>query len=284
MSVPGPDQLEDVLGDLASWQQDGRPVQLHPGDLGWHWRFGPVSVATALRVWASDGMTTAIGFLDGSSLVRMAVAPRADHDRELAQAVVRDLQDPARGVVDTRELVVEARFGTALRSLLRARGWVDGEPWTTLVRDLSAPVDDPALRVEVVDHQHLEDRVAVQRAAFEQSTFTADSWQEMARSPAYRRARCLVGYDDHDDAVATVTVWSAGAGRPGLLEPMGVHRDHRGRGHGTAICVAAAGVLRGLGASCALVATPSSNEGAVATYVAAGYRPMPPAHDFAHVG
>ncbi|MFJ7779052.1 hypothetical protein [Streptomyces yangpuensis] len=36
-----------------------------------------------------------------------------------------------------------------------------------------------------------------------------------------------------------MTVWSGGPGRPGLLEPMGVHREHRRRGHGTAVAVAA---------------------------------------------
>ena len=119
-------------------------------------------------------------------------------------------------------------------------------------------------------------------AAFPRSTFTADAWHEMSQAPAYARARCLVGYDAHDNAVATVTVWSAGADRPGLLEPMGVHDDHRGHGHGTAICLAAAAALRDLGASSALVATPSSNEGGVATYAAAGFRRLPEVTDFGY--
>ncbi|MEU1023876.1 GNAT family N-acetyltransferase, partial [Streptomyces sp. NPDC005904] len=59
----------------------------------------------------------------------------------------------------------------------------------------------------------------------------------------------------------------------GLLEPVGVHADHRGRGHGTAISVAAAAALRELGASSALVSTPTSNAAAVAAYRAAGYEP-----------
>ncbi|WP_229871995.1 GNAT family N-acetyltransferase, partial [Streptomyces longisporoflavus] len=81
------------------------------------------------------------------------------------------------------------------------------------------------------------------------------------------------GYDDQDNAVAAATVWSAGPGKPGLLEPVGVHADHRGHGYGTAISVAAAAALRELGASSALVSTPSSNTAAVATYKAAGYQP-----------
>jgi GNAT superfamily N-acetyltransferase len=103
----------------------------------------------------------------------------------------------------------------------------------------------------------------------------------MAQAPAYTDARCLVGYDDRGTAVAAVTVWSAGPGRPGLLEPMGVHRDHRGHGYGTGICRAAAATLRDLGASTAVVATSSSNQAAVATYASAGYRRLPDVTDFA---
>lgn len=68
-------------------------------------------------------------------------------------------------------------------------------------------------------------------------------------------------------------------GRPGLLEPVGVHRDHRGRGYGRALTVAAAAALRELGSSSALVCTPSSNVGAVAAYRSAGFQDLPEVHD-----
>jgi ribosomal protein S18 acetylase RimI-like enzyme len=101
----------------------------------------------------------------------------------------------------------------------------------------------------------------------------------MAAGSPYADARCLIGYDGAGKAVAAVTVWSAGPGRPGLLEPMGVHREHRGHGYGTAISVAAAAALRELGASSAIVCTPSANAGAVATYESAGFRPLPQRRD-----
>ena len=116
-------------------------------------------------------------------------------------------------------------------------------------------------------------------AAFDNSTFTDERWRTMAEGPAYADARCLVAYDGEDNAVAAVTVWSAGPGRPGLLEPLGVHRDHRGHGHGRAISLAAAAALRELGASSAVVDTPSANVGAVATYVAAGFQRLPEVRD-----
>ncbi len=283
MLTPTPDQLGALVAGLSSWQQDGLPVQLHPGDLGWQWRFGSITLAEALRVWTADDTTMAIGFVGDASLIRMAIAPSADHDEELAQALLRDLEDPARGILDAHKLIVEARFGTAFRSLLHSHGWVDDDPWTPLVRDLSDPVDARGLRVEIVGPERVDDRVTVQRAAFDRSTFTAARWDEMSQSSAYQQGRCLVGFDGQDNAVAAVTVWSAGPGRPGLLEPMGVHRDHRSHGYGTAISVAAAAALQDVGASSAAVATPSSNEGAVATYAAAGFRRMPEVTDFAYV-
>jgi len=97
----------------------------------------------------------------------------------------------------------------------------------------------------------------------------------MAGGVPYADARCLVAYDGRGDAVAAATVWSAGPGRPGLVEPLGVHREHRPLGHGTAIAVAAAAALRGRGSSSAIVCTPSRNAGAIATYEAAGFRRLP---------
>jgi len=148
---------------------------------------------------------------------------------------------------------------------LHAHGWLPDEPWTPLHRDLTHAVEGCALRVETVGPSHVEERVAVQGAAFAGSTFTVDRWHTMTAGIPYQQARCLVGYDE-GVAVAAVTVWSAGPGRPGLLEPMGVHRDHRGCGNG-----ATAAALRAMGSSSAIVATPTSNKGAVATYAAAGF-------------
>ncbi len=100
----------------------------------------------------------------------------------------------------------------------------------------------------------------------------------MADGLPYADARCLVAYDQ-GHAAAAVTVWSAGPGKPGLLEPMGVHREHRGHGYGKAITVAAAAALQQLGSSSAMVCAPSFNVGAVATYKSAGFQPLPERRD-----
>ncbi|MCU1535816.1 MAG: Acetyltransferase [Humibacillus sp.] len=283
LGVPGVEDLETAMTVMRGWPRDGMPVQLHPGDLGWNWSHGPRAAAAAVRTWTQDGRLVALGFLDEPRVLRVAIAHEAREDIALADRMLADLSDPDRGVLPAGEASVEARCGDALRAALIADGWVDDEPWTPLVRDLSAPVEDVSLRVEVLgrhpEPDRLRDRVAVQRAAFATSTFSESRWRAMADGPAYADARCLVGYDESGAAVATATVWSAGPGRAGLIEPLGVHRAHRGHGHGRAMTVACAAALRELGSSSAMVCTPSANVGAVATYVSAGFTRQPDAPD-----
>jgi ribosomal protein S18 acetylase RimI-like enzyme len=254
-------------------------VQLHPGDLGWYWRFGAEATAAATRTWSRDGQILAVGLLDGPQLLRLAIAPEAGHDEELAQQMVADVTEPERGVLPQGSVYLEARFGALLRGLLFDNGWEADEPWTPLSRDLTEPVEDCGVRIAVIGREQAHVRAAVQRASFDRSTFTEERWHTMAAGLPYADARCLVAYDNQDAAVAAVTVWSAGPGRPGVLEPMGVHREHRGHGYGTAITVAAAAALRELGSSSAIVCTPSSNVGGVATYKSAGFQQLPESRD-----
>ena len=283
LDTPGVEGLVEAVHEMRRWPQDGMPVQLHPGDLGWNWSHGAEVTAATVRTWRRDGRLVAIGLLDEPRVLRMAIAPEWGDDDELAQQLLADVSQPRRGVLPAGEASIEARFGDAFRASVVADGWVDGEAWTPLVRDLTQPVEDSGLRVEVVGAEpapeRLRDRVSVQRASFDTSTFTEERWRAMASGPAYADARCLVAYDDAGAAVATATVWSAAPGRPGLIEPLGAHRDHRGRGHGRAITLACASALRELGSSSALVCTPSANVRGVATYVSAGFRRGPEAHD-----
>ena len=209
----------------------------------------------------------------------MTIAPDARQDEELANAIADVVDDPEGGVLGAGQVFLELPPGALLHDVLGERGWPLVDPWTPLRRDLTQPVESSGLRIEVTGPDDVADRVAVQRAAFDNSTFTEERWRDMASSPAYADARCLVGYDDQDNSVATITVWSAGPDKPGLIEPMGVDRDHRGHGHGKAICLAAAAALQELGSSSALVCTPSSNVAAVATYVGAGFEALPERRD-----
>lgn len=54
-------ELDDVVRALSRWQRDDAPIQLHPGDLGWHWRLGAEVLAGAVRTWSRDGEILAAG-------------------------------------------------------------------------------------------------------------------------------------------------------------------------------------------------------------------------------
>ncbi|MEW2382796.1 GNAT family N-acetyltransferase [Micromonospora sp. NPDC047707] len=279
LSEPAVDGLSEAVRVLREWQYDGAPMQLHPGDLGWHWRFGAEATAAAVRTWSRDGQILAIGLLDSPGLLRLAIAPDAQDDEELARQMVTDVTRPERGVLPQGNVYIEARCGALFQGLLFDDGWDADEPWTPLRRDLAEPVEGCGVRIEVIGPARAHVRSAVQRASFDRSTFTDERWHAMAAGAPYADARCLVAYDDQGTAVATATVWSAGPGKPGLLEPVGVHRDHRGHGYGKAVAVAAAAALRALGSSSAIVCAESSNVGAVATYRSAGFAQLPEVRD-----
>ncbi|MEV0972088.1 hypothetical protein [Microtetraspora glauca] len=149
MGGPGVDGLDDMVRVLGEWQHDGGPVQVHPGDVGWFWRFGAKRTAEATRTWSRAGEVLAVGLLDGAELLRLAFAPEALRDEELAQQVAEDVSAPERGVLLEGKVYVEAPTGALVQDLLFQDGWESGEPWTLLRRDLGAPVPDPGVRVEV---------------------------------------------------------------------------------------------------------------------------------------
>ncbi|MDP9116994.1 MAG: GNAT family N-acetyltransferase [Actinomycetota bacterium] len=279
LGTPGAAGLSEPVGALREWQHDGAPMQLHPGDLGWFCRFGTAATASAVRTWSRNGQILAVGLLDGPALLRLTMAPDAQRDEELARRLVVDVTEPGHGVLPDGKVNIEAPRGALIQDLLLEEGWHADEPWTPLRRDLTHAVSDPGRRIEVTGPKQAHVRAAVQRASFDLSTFTAQGWHSMAAGLPYADARCLVAHDDQGHAVAAVTVWSAGPGRPGLVEPMGVHREHRGLGHGKAITLAAAAALHELGSASAIVCTPSDNVGAVATYKSAGFLQLPEIHD-----
>jgi ribosomal protein S18 acetylase RimI-like enzyme len=284
LSNPSVGGLSDAVRILREWQYDAAPLQLHPGDLGWFWRFGAEATAAAVRTWSRGGQILAVGLLDGPELLRLTMAPSARRDEELAQQLIADVAEPKRGVLPAGRVSVETPNGALLQDLLLEVGWTADEPWTPLRRDLTEPMNEPDLRIEVVGPEQASAYTAVHRSSFGSPKFTDERWHAMAAGSPYADARCLVAYDDQGHAVAEVTVWSAGPGRPGLLEPMGVHAEHRGRGYGKAICDAAAAALQGLGSSCAIVCTPSANAAGVATYKSAGFQPLPERRDRSRAG
>jgi GNAT superfamily N-acetyltransferase len=263
------------MAALRNWQYDDAPMQPHPGDIGWNYRFGTAETAAVVRTWSRDGRILAVGMLDSPTVVRMTVAPDAFQDEELARRLVEDFSLHERGVLPEGAVSIEAPQGLLMHDLLTKEGWGVDEPWTPLFRDLAEAVQDPGVRIKEIGLEEAQDFADVLRSAFNTKRPTREYRHEMAAAPFFADARCLGAYDDEGNPAAVVTVWSAGPGKPGLVEPMGVHADHRGRGYGRAITVAGAAALREMGSSSARVCTTSSNVGGVATYKAAGFVPQP---------
>ncbi|MFF4926529.1 MULTISPECIES: GNAT family N-acetyltransferase [unclassified Kitasatospora] len=275
LGTPTAGGVREAMGALREWQDDGAPMQLHAGDIGWNCRFGTAETAAVVRTWSRGGRILAVGVLDSPTVLRMTVAPDAFRDEDLARRLVEDVSLPERGVLPEGAVSVEAPLGLLLHDLLTEEGWGVDEPWTPLFRDLARAVEDPGVRIRAIGPEQAQDFADVLRSAFGTSRPTRAYWHGMSAGPYAADARCLGAYDDRGSPAAVVTVWSAGPGRPGLVEPMGVHEDHRGRGYGRAITLAGAAALRELGSSSVRVCTPSSNVGGVATYRAAGFEARP---------
>lgn len=272
---------------LGEWQHDRGPLHLHPGDLGWYSLRGPAAAAAATRVWSQDEAILAIALLDGPELLRFAINPEWHRDRTLASRIVADVNNSAIGIFSEGEVTIEARGARALNEQLAQKGWTPDEPWTPLHRDLAVPPEFSGFRIETVEPRHTAEWAAVHWSAFrgtpipnERIQRIVDGWCLATESPFYDLAQILLLRCDDGHAVAVAAVWSAGKGRPGLIEPLAVHQEHRGRGYGTAMTHAAADALRKMGSSSAIVCAESSNAGAVATYLAAGFTAYPEITDW----
>lgn len=283
---PTADSLTAVGEVLAGWQGGRWEGQLHPGDLGWRSLAGVLRTAESLRLWSRDGVPVAIGMLDGPNLLRMAFAPGSREDGELAEHIADALADDARGVLPCGPATMEARGAVALDRTLRREGWEANDPWTPLTMDLSTHLDtrrldSTDLQVRAAGPSDVDDWLTVHWSAFKGTVLDEgsrdhfrDRWLTMTTGPFAAMARSLVGHDLGGAPVVVATVWSLGPGRPGPVEPMGVHRDHRGHGYGTAITLAGAVALRDEGASSVVLAAENSDAGARATYRAAGLERM----------
>lgn len=287
VSTPDVAKLEHVRRVLERWQCDGGPLHLHPGDLGWYALRGSAATAAATRVWSRGDKILAIALIDGAQLLRFALDPEHRPDESLALRIAEDVNDPEVGVLAPGGATIEARGAEALCERLSKNGWLPDEPWTPLHRDLAAPVDVSGVRIETIEPDRTAEWVSVHWSAFRGTPLPEDrlrnfveGWRAVAQTPFISTARILSAFDHEGSPVAVATAWSAGAGRPGLIEPMGVHLEHRGRGYGTVITRAAAAALREMGSSSAVVCAESSNVGAVSTYVAAGFRAHPEVNDW----
>ncbi len=261
-----------MLAAMSAWPDPARPAAgLHVGDLGWHLRLDDDTIDGAFQGWWDDADLLAVALVEGV-LGRYAVRPGRERDAALAEHLAENAGSLVGG-----EVYADVRPETTVRQLLVAEGWqLDPDPWVALHGDLPDWV--PATSVEdvaVTDAaDSVADRVSVQRAGFERSTFTEAVWQRMAAGPGYRPDLDVVVRDGQGTPAAIATAWFAGPGATAILEPVATHPDLRGQGWGRSAVTVLLGRLRDLGASGVTVCTPAAYTGAIATYRSAGLRPI----------
>jgi ribosomal protein S18 acetylase RimI-like enzyme len=265
----------ELVHTLMSWEAPGgyAPV-LHAGDLGWFLRLDDATVDGALHLWRdSTGSVVALAIVDAGVVLRVAMPPSSQYDGPLAESLLGVAESLGSGA----QRYVEAPYGSVFRASLLAAGWeLDPDPWYALHRplDRAAAASHDPLSSPPCGDSDVADRVAVQRAAFDGSTFTGDAWRRMAAGPGFDPALEILTRDESGRPVAAATGWSAGAGRCAILEPVGTHREHTGKGHGRRCVQATVAALARAGASGVTVHTPASNAAAVALYRSCGLQPI----------
>jgi GNAT superfamily N-acetyltransferase len=216
--------------------------------------------------WDRGGSLAAVGLLDGPVL-RLALAPPTRESPQAAAEIIESLGS----VLPEGEAWIDVAYATAVRTALTDSGWTDDDdPWPRFVRSLAvAPAFPP--NAELVTPATAEERVAVQRGSFVNSTFSVARWEAMMAPPGGAAAIDVLVRDADGRAVAAATAWFAGTDRCGSLEPVGTLTTDQGRGHGRTAVLAACAALAERGASAATVTTPERNVAGVALYRSAGF-------------
>ena len=116
----------------------------------------------------------------------------------------------------------------------------------------------------------IERRVACAKAAFPNSTTTAERYRGVRDTWLYRADLDLQIVTPGGDVAAFALGWLDTATASVELEPVGVHPDWHRRGLGGEICRAVLRAARGLGARRAMVTAERSNPAAIALYASLG--------------
>ena len=268
--------------------RDWPSANFHPGDLDW-WAvlaFDRLpSLIERVRLWTDmDGRLVGYAWLrppaDVDFLVGAGLNPDTTQNLIIEMLAWADSQRSSAGGPDTEPLVawVAAEDRTAMGAVVAAGMTPERRPGMVIFTgDLSVCDSCPAPAVPVpMRVQHLETdadiaaRVECGRAAFPDSTMTADRYRRVHEAWLYRSDLDLQVVTPEGQAVAFALGWLDPATRTVELEPVGVHPDWQGRGLGGEICRAVLRSARELGATRAMIAAERSNDASLALYSSLG--------------
>ena len=266
------DSVGELLAAMAAWPHPERVAAgLHQGDLGWHLRFDDDAIEGAFVGWWDGDALLAVGLLEGV-VGRFAVRPGRERDAELGEHVAQACRELAGD-----EVYADLRAETATRRILAGEGWtLDPEPWVALHADLDRwqpTVDARRRRRRRGRRRRRRPGGGAARGLRELRPSPTTPGTGWPPAPA-TDATSTSWWSATGSPVSIATAWWAGEGATAILEPVATHHDHRGRGWGVRAVTALVTRLRDLGASGVTVCTPLDYVGAVATYRAAGLRPV----------
>jgi ribosomal protein S18 acetylase RimI-like enzyme len=227
----------------------------HIGDLAWgRFMFTAEQSDWPIALWESAGEVVAWAWAQLPDDLRLQVDPAHS---ELLPEILAWFDDLAGDGL--REInVLDAQ--PELRLVLSRHGYQHqpGAPFFSYhsrqLTDLPDPVlPDGFIARAVSGEADLDQRVAVHRAAWNSSKFTAESYHNVTNAWPYRAELDWIVAAPDGRFVANCLIWYDDVNRVGLIEPVGTHPDFRCRGLARAVCDAALQALSKAGADRAVV-------------------------------
>lgn len=273
--------IEDLraAGDFLSqaWIRHAPDVPGTAGDLEWWFaQAWPDALGDHLELWSADGELVGWSWTDPAAEKEPgSVDWHVPVGLGLEDAIL-DWLDERGGFREATKWVTET--DTNAKSLLESRGF--GSTETVLsqyvqrlgTRSLPQPSLPQGYRLRSMrGEEDLERRVEVHRRAFEPSQMSIDKYRRLQSMPHYRLEHDLVVEGAGGEFAAFTMAWWDPVGRVGELEPVGTHPDHRRKGLGQAVNLAALNLFAELGADWALVFSGTANAASEALYRSVGF-------------
>ncbi|HYE80485.1 MAG TPA: GNAT family N-acetyltransferase, partial [bacterium] len=119
-----------------------------------------------------------------------------------------------------------------------------------------------------------EARVAAQRAAFERSRTTEETYLAVMATPVYVPELDVVAVGPEGEVTAFAIGWVDPVNRHAIFEPVGTHPDHRRKGLAKAVLLEGLRRMKRMGAITAQVGHLAGAEGPRRLYESVGFAPV----------
>lgn len=141
------------------------------------------------------------------------------------------------------------------------------------LENLPKPVQTTGYHIRPVKGVEEAARVAEVHNASFGSNWTSEEYLRMMESPGYCHELEFIAESDTGAFAGFTLTWHDSINKSGLLEPVGVHRDHRRKGLGKALVLHAIHHMKESGLEYAIVMNEMANKAALNLYRSCGFNP-----------